>query len=480
MTVSSSASSGAWYRIGSVSIANGIREVTGHGSLWQSSLNPIAIGDILTLDSQTFYEVVSIDSDERLFLDREYESGNATEANYAIIRNTSGTLLTRLAGQIATQFNQKQLFLDELRTWLNSHAEATLLTDSHGITQSIKTPAHMIAELEAQLIDNHDKINAPKAEAISMASGGKMVALVDENGNTNLFYRVPVFSYADIGKSTSMGDGICSAFLKPDGSHYSELLIGAVPASVVDEQCVVVPGNTPKVNVNITEAKEYCADMGEGYHLMTTHEWAAVALWCEANDFQPRGNTFYGRNHGVMHEAATREDGLAPADTNGSGLTSGGTGPVSWNHNGKTFGISDLVGNIWEWSDGMKLVDGRLVVSTFSQDSEDEWIEQMAYLDADNKLAAARTIDIDDGGVNWAQLGKTDDYVANQLLRRLLIEPEDTYLSGRLYYKNVGEVFAIRGGSWISGANGGLGALYIKFSRGSRQSNLSFRPVLAR
>lgn len=151
------ASSGALYRVGSVTLINGSKVVTGSGTSWISALIAIAKGDLFTLDMNSWYEVVSIDSDTSITLERNFQGGNVSGANYAILRNTSGTILTRIAGQIAVQFNQKQLFLDELRTWLNSTNANENITDSHGLSHSITTPKKMESDAQA-LIDNNQAI----------------------------------------------------------------------------------------------------------------------------------------------------------------------------------------------------------------------------------------------------------------------------------------------------------------------------------
>ena len=147
------ASAGAWYRVGAVNVVSGQQAVTGVGSNWQNDVTAIAVGDIFTLDAKTWYEVIAVNSDTSITLDREYEGNTQNSANYAIVRNTSGTILTRVAGQIAVQFNQKQLFLDELRKWLNSDNASEELTDSHGVKKSLKTPAQMVRDHDNKLAE---------------------------------------------------------------------------------------------------------------------------------------------------------------------------------------------------------------------------------------------------------------------------------------------------------------------------------------
>ncbi len=133
------ASAGAWYRVGTVNVTNGSAAIVGVGSNWQNDVIAIAIGDAFTIDAKTWYEVIAVNGDTSITLDRDFEGSTDNGVEYAILRNTSGTILTRIAGQIAVQFNQKQLFLDELRNWLTSEDETATLTDSHGIAHVVKT-----------------------------------------------------------------------------------------------------------------------------------------------------------------------------------------------------------------------------------------------------------------------------------------------------------------------------------------------------
>ena len=147
------ASAGAWYRVGTVNVTKNNQTVTGVATNWQNDVIAIAVGDIFTLDAKTWYEVTAVASDTSITLDRGFEGATGAGQSYAIVRNTSGTILTRIAGQVSVQFNQKQLFLDELRTWLNSTNASEELTDSHGLKRSLKTPAQMVADHDNRLAE---------------------------------------------------------------------------------------------------------------------------------------------------------------------------------------------------------------------------------------------------------------------------------------------------------------------------------------
>ena len=165
------ASAGAWYRVGTVNVTNGSAAIVGAGSNWQNDVIAIAIGDAFTIDAKTWYEVIAVNSDTSITLDRGFEGSTDNGVEYAILRNTSGTILTRIAGQIAVQFNQKQLFLDELRNWLTSEDDTATLTDSHGIEHVVKT-VNKIQEITGTAADTDKVVNSVDATAGRLTSVG--------------------------------------------------------------------------------------------------------------------------------------------------------------------------------------------------------------------------------------------------------------------------------------------------------------------
>ena len=79
---------------------------------------------------------------------------------------------------------------------------------------------------------------------------------------------------------------------------------------------------------------------------------------------------------------------------------------------------------------------------------------------------------------DWKNMSKGADYVSNELMKRLMIEPvKDT--QGGIWVRNYGERLPIRGGNWLNGSNAGLAALYLGYARSNVSSNLGFRPAFA-
>lgn len=76
---------------------------------------------------------------------------------------------------------------------------------------------------------------------------------------------------------------------------------------------------------------------------------------------------------------------------------------------------------------------------------------------------------------DWLAMTKSSDYVSNQLLRRLLLEPSLTLPQGRIYMRNFGERLPYRGGSWSNGNSAGLAALSCEGSRVRENINIGFR-----
>lgn len=296
---------------------------------------------------------------------------------------------------------------------------------------------------------------------VEAATGGKVTVLYDDKGFPSYMHVIPKFSYEDLGFGTEMGTGVASAFVK-GSTELSEIFIGQYQASVFDGRAVALPGRDPRTSINYDDAKAACESKGAGWHMMTMHEWAAVALWCKANGVEPRGNTDYGRAHDATHEVARRQDKGTAGDTTAGGRTLTGSGPASWRHDGSLGGIADLVGNVWEWQHLMKMVDGRVFASPDNDYTrpEAEWQDTGIDLDAGGDFSASAV-------------------AGNELTNRLLITQAGVTLQGRIYTELEGERFPRRGGGWANAGIAGLGALDLNITRSNTYTGIGFRPAFA-
>ncbi len=347
--------------------------------------------------------------------------------------------------------------------------------------------------------------------SVEAATGGKVTVLYDDKGYPSYMVRIPKFNLEDI--DPALGTGVHPAFIV-GGIEKSEILIGQFQAKVVDGRACSLPGVDPTTHVTFDQAIDYCKAKGSGWHLMTAWEWAAVVLWCLKNGFQPRGNTSYGRSYEATYETGVRVDNGVPGSTSGTGRTMTGSGPVSWYHNNTFAGIADLVGNVWEWQYGLKLVDGRFV---YTQDnnyalSESSWYQSGVYVDS----TAASDGDRDDDGVyedvgdpiiadsivnRTGPVGSNEYYDYTYLfawksmtvdathpdlatLKQMLIAPTLAgagqlleNVKGAVWVRNYGECVPLRGGSWSLASNAGMAALNLYRRRSSSSSGLGFRPA---
>lgn len=348
--------------------------------------------------------------------------------------------------------------------------------------------------------------------SVEAVSGGRVTVLYDDKGYPSYMHVFPRFNVQDI--DVSLGTGTHEAFIV-NGIEKAEIFIGQHVASVRDSRAVSLPGMAPHGYVSFDAAHTYCTNKGPGWHLMTNAEWSAVALWAWRNGFQPRGNTDYGRAHDLKYETGRRVDKGSPGVTSGSPQTLTGSGPESWRHNNSVSGISDLVGNVWEWVGGFRLNDGEIQVLP-NNDAADGTKDQgaasslwKAILASDGSLVnpgTEGTLKYDSvnagtsGNVGPPRLNDAvinsnapDGYIVEafqaltvaspivipNILKRLALYPiASSDLSGSLYLLNYGERLPIRGGYRTYGfSNAGLFALSVNYTRSYASSNIGFRPA---
>ena len=430
----------------------------------------------LTTATAALLESVNVN---KAALDAAVIAANAAEAEATEQAGVSTTKAAEAVAAAQDALNRAQAALDSAATAAAQAAAATAVA-----TENLETALPASAYIKD--VSRH---------AVERASGGRQTVLYDDLGNPSVMNIIPIFRYEDLGYSKDMGAGVVSCFDVGTGTNKSEIFIGAFQSSLVGSRAVSLPRVDPAVSVNFDAAKGYCANKGAGWHLMTMHEWAAISLWCMANGFEPRGNTNYGLAHDRYVERGRRMDGRLPGDTAGTARVHAGSGPDAWRHNNSPWGISDLVGNVWEWLDGFKLQDGQIIASTFNTQAEASWAAQAAYFDSTLTTGGAARLsdavvnrlgtigDNTNSGYSASEkfdvMAKTGTYVSNQLLKRLLVEPSTVLPKGRVYMRNFGERLPYRGGPWDGGSGAGLAALNCDYSRVVTHSNIGFRLAFA-
>lgn len=516
---------GLWQRTGNVTVTNGSKTLTGFGTKWKTGTLPIQKGHAFYGPDNAAYEVDTVVSDTEILLVDTYRGGTLANQPYRIDITRTSTI-SQFAADLASLVAKYRTWFDGMMTWLTGSGDVSILNPDTGANTTIPSWKKVASEGEGQTARAKVEADRAKTEAdraaaaanataeagtgslmrvggatildaeryaLERATGGSQTIIRDSAGNANAMFVLPRFSYADLGMTADMGTGDVTAFDFGSGSIKSEIFIGAYLAS--GSGAVSAPRQDPRVSLDHTAARNACSVKGAGWHLMTAHEWAAIALWCMANGYEPIGNTNWGRSHAKTWMVGDRADNRAPGDAAGTGRTKTGSMGSEATHTRTLGGIADLVGNVWEWQDGLLLQDGRFKISAYNTQAEVDWAFADAFLDASTPTGGSAILSnavnnrlgaIGDNAnagnsanVEWRAMTKSGSYVSNQAMKRLLLEPAGALPQGRIYMRNFGERLPCRGGGWNGGAYAGLAALNLDSSRASAYTSFGFRPAFA-
>jgi sulfatase modifying factor 1 len=329
--------------------------------------------------------------------------------------------------------------------------------------------------------------------AIEALSGGRNTVMFDDLKLPSVMVRVPAFDVADI--DADLGAGVHPAYLV-NAVQKAEIMVGMYKAYVYGSRAYSLPYKDPAASINFDNSLNACLMKNQGdttrrvgFHMFTNWEAAAVALQCIKNG-QPSGNTDYGRHHTNKQQVGIRQDGLLPGTASGTARTLNGSGPASWRHDGTFAGIDGLCGNVYEWVDGMKLVNGKFF---FPDDNnytqlEASWKDQGVIIaeDTGDKLGVDGTNTLHaGGGVNfgaWKGLTRTSAYAAlsdaiKNRFQQAMIDPafDSSNPIGSFYFNTTGEMIPVRFGVWNIGAGAGVALLSLNGVRTGVGASIGFR-----
>lgn len=335
--------------------------------------------------------------------------------------------------------------------------------------------------------------------------------ILDDKGMPGFYVQISKQNLSDL--LTSDDNTVHPAF-RVSGVEYPGVSIGKFAGVEDNGRIYSLPGVDPKTYITLDQYEERCRAKGYGHHCITAAEWAFLALWCRKNGTMPKGNNNYGKDIGeTIYQAV-------PASYESDGRTARtlvGTGPLSWRHNGALDGITDLNGNVWEWTAGIRLVHGELQVIPYNNAADPDvdigatsaqwkainanatsWDDLFITPDGSGTTAGSVKLDFVDGHWQFATTITSQEdssrsaafykttasglsAIAMLFLQAMALLPEDnqegdTYGGDYFYANNANEErCAYRGGNWTVGSVSGVFAVNLSYARSSSIATLGGR-----
>lgn len=339
--------------------------------------------------------------------------------------------------------------------------------------------------------------------AVKSLTNGENTVLMDDSGMPSVMVALPRMDSRDL------GDGLASRTHPAwicDGKELDVVYISKFQNVIYNHRAYSLPLQAPEIMVHFDEAAAACKNKGTGWGLTPAALWSAVALWCKKNGTMPHGNNDFGHDFFHPEEQGTGKT-FSSLHPQMAYHVATGSGPVTWSHNGRSDGIFDLNGNVFEWQSGLRLCRGEIQVIenadcirenvSLAADS-DGWraINPVGELIAPG---SAESIKLDFIGGTWAWISGRDfqcrmdtakycefrNIVHNlsampQIMKELTLFPadwdRDSYL-GEYFYASNGspESILTRGGSFSSKFIAGVFCSGLNTMRDQRSRHIGFR-----
>lgn len=328
--------------------------------------------------------------------------------------------------------------------------------------------------------------------AVELLSGGTNTVVFDDIGLPSIMVIIPKMLSSDLINNAT--ETVHPGFVYRDNISVDKVAVSKYANSIINNRAYSLPFKDPTVNISYDEAIRYCSNKGAFWSLMPYSLWSAIGLWCRKNNKLPHGNTNNGAYMGNNDEIGrlTKTEDL--------NRTATGSGPATWFHDYTFNGIADLVGNIYEWCTGLRIVDGEIQINScvfnndwYAIDNTGNLIEtgsenslKLNMPSIDSSLSISFDNDTQDFNIPYCR--KITDITSNittiwenQLLKELvLIKPDSSDFPDSYYELSgfLGTKYPMVGGCYFSGIYGNIfGKSFDGSSNSLKTRFLGFRSV---
>jgi len=318
---------------------------------------------------------------------------------------------------------------------------------------------------------------------IEALSGGRNTVVFDDLSLPSVMVRIPRFNITDVGLEKPAGApageyGEAMPAFRLDGAFGESglgtcIYIGKYQTFYYGTRAYSLPYKNPKTSIDFDDAKAACTAKGTGWHLMTNAEWAAIAQWARENGTMPRGNNNYLEDIAEPHESAVPTQESIVKGTSGEARAYTGSGPDAWNHDHGPFGIADLNGNVWEWVDGLKIVDGVAYIMPDKDGADpgnDFGTVEASWIDTSTDITSGHT-----DGHKILTLKTGDLWTGLAVPATSDVTGSATYGNDIYKYTATDERMLLRGGNCFGGTENGVFAIRLSSARNYTVASGGFR-----
>lgn len=333
--------------------------------------------------------------------------------------------------------------------------------------------------------------------AVAQFGAGNKV-IYDDIGMPSIMVGVPKMKYSDI---ITGGTDEVLPFWIVDGEEKNTIWVSKFQNIVENDRAYSLAMKLPRNYITFDQSVAACRKKGNGWHLNQTGIFACLNLLSQKTGTVPHGNTNYGKDYYHAYE-----HGILPQGETQRTLT--GSGEPTWYHNHDTSGIADLNGNVWEWTGGLRLVngeiqiipygncmkldcdmsaestlwkaikpDGTLVELGTSGTLKIDGTSSSSFTPRINTSVNYQTTDITSGSIQFKSLAAVDSVNIPKLLIALGLYPDSgaEYGDDRFYMRNNGERLPLRGSSFSNTSYSGPSALSLYDVRSNSDVDVGFR-----